>query len=99
MAVTDIILLLIMLVGLLRLRRHGGNTFGLTHFLWKQVRWLFSLIAVIWLIDMFLFHKGVIWILLATVTEVPPAVSVAKSTLLSFAFISLLCSRYWLFSI
>ncbi len=37
MAVTDIILLLIMLVGLLRLRHHGGSTFGLTHFLWKQV--------------------------------------------------------------
>jgi hypothetical protein len=40
MAATDIILLLIMFVGLLRLRRHGGGTFGLARLLWKQVRWL-----------------------------------------------------------
>ena len=37
LAVTDIVLLLIMLVGLLRLRYHGGATFGMTHLLWKQV--------------------------------------------------------------
>jgi len=53
MAVTDIILLLIMLVGLLRLRFHSGGTFGLARLLLKQ---------------------GVIWILLATVVEVPPAI-------------------------
>ncbi|KAH9984317.1 hypothetical protein BJV74DRAFT_587128 [Russula compacta] len=33
---TDIVLLLIMLVGLLRLRLHGGGTFGIGLFLWKQ---------------------------------------------------------------
>jgi hypothetical protein len=38
MTVTDTILLLIMLIGLLRLRRVDGGTFGLAHFLWKQVR-------------------------------------------------------------
>lgn len=37
MAVTDIVLLLIMLVGLLRLRRGSCGTFGLVQFLWKQV--------------------------------------------------------------
>jgi hypothetical protein len=37
MAVTDIALLLIMLVGLLRLRYHGNDMFGLTQVLWKQV--------------------------------------------------------------
>ena len=37
MAITDIILLLIMLVGLLRLRRHSGGTFGLARLLLKQV--------------------------------------------------------------
>jgi hypothetical protein len=37
MMVTDIILLLIMLIGLLRLRRDGGGTFGLGQLLWKQV--------------------------------------------------------------
>jgi hypothetical protein len=35
--VTDIILLLIMLAGLLRLRRRGGGTYELWHLLWKQV--------------------------------------------------------------
>jgi len=56
MAVTDIILLLIMFVGLLRLRRHGGGTFGLARLLWKQ---------------------GLIWISLATIAEVPPAIFLA----------------------
>jgi hypothetical protein len=36
MLVTDVSLLLIMLVGLFRLRR-GGSTFGLAQVLWKQV--------------------------------------------------------------
>lgn len=35
--ITDIVLLSIMLAGLLRLRRHGGGTFGLARLLWKQV--------------------------------------------------------------
>ena len=37
MAATDIVLLLIMVVGLLRLRRDGYATFGLARLLWKQV--------------------------------------------------------------
>ncbi|KAI0295185.1 hypothetical protein BC826DRAFT_1185426 [Russula brevipes] len=42
--VTDVSLLLMMLVGLLRIR--DGSTFGLTHFLWKQgLMWL--LLAVV----------------------------------------------------
>jgi hypothetical protein len=40
--ITDIMLLLIMLVGLLRLRRYGMGSFGLAQLLWKQgVIWLF----------------------------------------------------------
>jgi hypothetical protein len=35
--VTDIILLLMMLAGLLRLRMGGGGMFDLGSFLWKQV--------------------------------------------------------------
>jgi len=54
MAATDIILLLIMLMGLLRMRHDGYATFGLAQLLWKQ---------------------GVIWILLATLVEIPPAIS------------------------
>ena len=37
LAVTDIILLLIVLIGLLRLRRDGSGTFGIGRLLWKQV--------------------------------------------------------------
>jgi hypothetical protein len=37
--VSDIILLLIMLVGLLRMRIHGAGTLHMGRFLWKQVRW------------------------------------------------------------
>jgi hypothetical protein len=35
--VTDVSLLLLMLAGLLRMRRDGGGTFGLSQLLWKQV--------------------------------------------------------------
>ncbi|KAI0294352.1 hypothetical protein BC826DRAFT_341067 [Russula brevipes] len=46
MLVTDVSLLLLMLVGLLRMRRDGGGTFGLSQLLWKQgLIWL--LIATI----------------------------------------------------
>jgi hypothetical protein len=37
--VSDIGLLLIMLIGLLRLRLKTGGAFVLGRFLWKQVRW------------------------------------------------------------
>ncbi|KAH9978391.1 hypothetical protein BJV74DRAFT_798427 [Russula compacta] len=66
-AVTDFILLLIMLLGLLRLRLDGGTLLGLGRILWKQVGpRQFSLgIAV----------SGIVWLLVATVAEVPPAYS------------------------
>jgi hypothetical protein len=35
--VTDLVLLLIMLVGMIRLRRYGGGTFGLGQLMWNQV--------------------------------------------------------------
>jgi len=53
MLVTDVTLLLIMLIGLLRLRHHLSSMFGLTRLLWRQ---------------------GLIWLLIATVVEVPPVV-------------------------
>ncbi|KAF8491205.1 hypothetical protein F5888DRAFT_1807608 [Russula emetica] len=53
--ISDIVLLLIVLIGLLRLLHGGGGTFALGRLLWKQ---------------------GVIWLLIATVAEVPPAVFV-----------------------
>jgi len=51
--VADLTLLLVMLVGLFRLRRHRSSTVGFVEHLWRQ---------------------GVIWLLLATVAEVPPVV-------------------------
>jgi hypothetical protein len=42
----DLVLILIMLVGLLLLRRHGGGTFGLTPILWRQVWWRFCLAVI-----------------------------------------------------
>ncbi|KAI9508558.1 hypothetical protein F5148DRAFT_1283934 [Russula earlei] len=50
---TDLVLVGIMLVGLLRLGYHERGAFGIGHLLWKQ---------------------GLIWLLIATVAEVPPAV-------------------------
>ena len=37
--VSDVVLLLIMLTGILRLRLEAGNDFGLRHILWNQVWW------------------------------------------------------------
>ncbi len=37
--VADVVLLLIMLIGLLRLLIGSGAAFGLGRVLWKQVRW------------------------------------------------------------
>jgi len=51
--ITDVILLVIMLIGLIRSRHYGGDTFGLGQLLWKQ---------------------GVIWLVLASIAEVPPTV-------------------------
>ncbi|KAH9962350.1 hypothetical protein BC827DRAFT_213863 [Russula dissimulans] len=53
MPVTDITLLLIMLIGLLRLRHGGGGRFDLGQLLWKQ---------------------GVIYLFVATIAEITPAV-------------------------
>jgi hypothetical protein len=36
--ITDCLLLLLMLAGLLRLRRRGGGSFALGRLLWRQVR-------------------------------------------------------------
>ena len=78
MLVTDLVLLVTMFVGLLRLRRHGAGRFALGRLLWKQVRSRqFSgsrvpanLISV-W--------EGIIWLFAATAAELPPVVSSAGS--------------------
>jgi len=45
--ITDVILLLMMLVGLLRIRRYGGGTSSLAHLMWKQVRFSVAMASLI----------------------------------------------------
>jgi hypothetical protein len=45
--VTDVVLLLIMLMGLLHSRMRKGGAFGVGRMLWNQVRWWQFLLAVI----------------------------------------------------
>ena len=73
---TDTVLVLLMLVGLLRLGFHERGVFGLGRLLWKQVRyWCFSQAVVFSAYMMVRIHKGVIWLLVATIAEVPPVAS------------------------
>ena len=73
---TDIILLFIMFLGLLRLGFHEHSAFGLGRLLWKQVGyWCFSLPVVFFAYTVVYIHKGIIWLLVATIAEVPIAVS------------------------
>ena len=74
MLISDIVLLVTMLIGLLRLRQHGVGTRGLGLLLWKQVGCflvssLFSPSA-----NVISVRQGLIWLLIATVAEVPPIV-------------------------
>jgi hypothetical protein len=78
MLITDMVLLVTMFVGLLRLRRHGAGRFALGRLLWKQVGlWQLSSSRVpanvisVW--------EGIIWLLAATAAELPPVVSSAGS--------------------
>jgi hypothetical protein len=52
--VSDVLLLLIMLIGLLRLRYHERGAFSMGRLLWRQ---------------------GLIWLFIATASEVPQVVS------------------------
>ncbi|KAF8491207.1 hypothetical protein F5888DRAFT_1075420 [Russula emetica] len=71
--ISDIVLLLIVLIGLLRLHDSGG-TFALGRLLWKQVGSGRSQFSVSQFTYLFPLPKGVIWLLIATVAEVPPMV-------------------------
>jgi hypothetical protein len=79
--ITDVVLLLIMLIGLLRLGAHEPGVYGMGRFMWRQVR-VFALLAsrgVPYWADTPPVRKGIVWLLLATVAEIPPVVSVANS--------------------
>lgn len=50
MLTTDLTLIVIILVGLFRLRRRGGGWFDLGRLLWKQVSWRHVLLAAVLLL-------------------------------------------------
>ena len=79
--IVDFVLLVIMLIGLLRHRHKTGGEFGLGRTLWKQVRhchsgssrWPRQTISLMRIS----IRKGIIWLILATVAEVPTSVRLA----------------------
>jgi hypothetical protein len=80
MLVTDLVLLVTMLIGLLCLRCHGAGRFALGRLLWKQVRWqqfLGSLVPA----NVISVWEGIIWLFAATAAELPPVVSSVGSLL------------------
>ena len=80
--VSDVVLLLTMLVGLLRLRRHG-TVFALGQLLWKQVGNAASCSHCLLIFSC----KGLVWLFAATVAEVPPSVSPIAPPLISLSLI------------
>jgi hypothetical protein len=82
--VTDIGLLLIMLIGLLRFRLESSGAMNLAHILWNQVQWLHLPLTVIFLKLNFC-CKGLIWLLVATIAEVPASVRLAPFSPVLFA--------------
>ena len=81
--VTDISLLLIMLVGLFRMRGDGSGIVNLARVLWRQVILVLASRGVFNPLILFHFGKGIIWLLLALAAEVPPMVSLTDFVLVS----------------
>jgi hypothetical protein len=69
-----------MLIGLLRLGFHEPGVYGLGRLMWRQVR-VFALLASRGSLstDTLPVRKGIVWLFLATIAEIPPVVSVANS--------------------
>jgi hypothetical protein len=88
---TDVALILIMLVGLLRLRNASGGWFDLGRVLWKQVSWraCFADRGLSPSANVISVREGVVWLSLATVAELLPAVRLA--CLLLYCHPSLFC--------
>jgi hypothetical protein len=77
--ITDIILLALMLVGLLRLGFHEPGVFGLGRLMWKQVRVCACRLSRYFLNAYTLpLCKGLIWLFIATIVYVPAMVSGAN---------------------
>ena len=71
-----------MFIGLFRLRFHERSAFGLGRLMWRQVR-VSALLASpsrgSLSTDTLPVRKGIVWLFLATIAEIPPVVSVANS--------------------
>ena len=69
-----------MLIGLLRLGFHEPGVYGLGRLMWRQVR-VSALLASRGSLsaDTLPVRKGIVWLFLATIAEIPPVVSVANS--------------------
>jgi hypothetical protein len=69
-----------MLIGLLRLGFHESGVYGLGHLMWRQVR-VSALLASRGSLsaDTLPVRKGIVWLFLATIAEIPPVVSVDNS--------------------
>ena len=89
--ITDVVLLLIVLIGLLRLFHDGGGSFALGRLLWKQVRSEQSHFAVSQFTYLSPLPEGVIWLLIATVAGVPP--TVCPVSFLVCLFLPITCKR------
>ena len=69
-----------MLIGLLRLGFHKPGMYGLGRLMWKQVRVSALLASRGFLSTNTLpVRKGIVWLFIATIAEIPPVVSVADS--------------------
>ena len=85
--VTDLVLLVIMLLGLFRMCVRLGGRFALGDFLWKQVGDNSSpSLSYPTFSNGLLACEGVIWLLLATAAEVPPMVRLAISFAVTILF-------------
>jgi hypothetical protein len=69
-----------MLIGLLRLGFHEPGVYGLGRLMWTQVS-MSALLASRGSLstDMLPVRKGIVWLFLATIAEIPPVVSVDNS--------------------
>jgi hypothetical protein len=79
MLVTDIVLLLIMLIGLLCMGFHESGVSAFGRLMWRQVGMSAPLASICHSLICPPFQKGLIWLFLATIAEIPPVVSETHS--------------------
>jgi hypothetical protein len=91
--ITDTVLLVIMLIGLLRLGFHERGTFGVGRLLWKQVGRIGTSI-LLWPSDTVIVYKGLIWLLITALVEVSMVVSPSPAKLMHTSLPLITTSRF-----